>query len=135
MFKYIVQIFAAMAYTTLFSYVVYLITVLPIAFFMSLSWWKLLIAILILGGIIEGIKAAALVFAFIPYVWILKKNTIALVLTLFILIVNLTRFCCNVWMSDYHGTLAILFSLFLTYEIITIGLQSFPVMIAARSEE
>lgn len=77
-FKRIGQVLASFLYTPLYTGCMYLLFVLPTMWAASLSFWKMLFAILIIGGIAESCILFLQSFGLIPFVWIVKKNKISL---------------------------------------------------------
>lgn len=90
--KYLLQILSSIVYTLLVSSIFYFIVVLPIMFIVSLPWWAILLFILLLGGIIEGLKDVITVFVFMPYMWICKRNIISTGLATIILLATFIRY-------------------------------------------
>ena len=75
--KGIGQILASLVYTPLYTGIMYLVIVLPTMWIISLSTWKMIIAFILLGGIIEGVIAILQVLGLMPFAWIVKNNRIS----------------------------------------------------------
>ena len=101
--KYILQIIVALLYTSIFASAAYLITVIPVAWIMSLSWWQFLLVVFIAGGIIEAIISSLNVLIMIPFVWIVNKNVVSLVLCILSFVINAIGFIINIWKFEHEG--------------------------------
>ena len=75
--KIIGQILSSLVYTPLYTGIMYLAIVLPTMWIISLSTWKMIIAFIFLGGIIEGVIAILQVLGLMPFAWIVKNNRIS----------------------------------------------------------
>lgn len=129
--KYLGQILCSFLYTELFSILVFAIVIFPTVFVLSLSWWQMIIAILLLGGIIMAIRVFAYTSLLMPYHWINKNNGVATVISIILLAVNFIRYGYNVWTCDGHGIWVILFCLFVTYELLSFFVSALPILILA----
>lgn len=113
--KYFLQIISAIFYTCLFTGIMYLVMVLPIAFIVSLPWWGMLLILLIGGGIIEGLISVFQIIGLLPYSWIVKDNSVAMWISILLMSFNLGRSTWMLWESLIgHGfwaiTIALVFS-------------------------
>ena len=134
--KYLAQIVASIVYSNLFTGLMYLIIVLPIAWVLSLPWWGILLVIVLGGGIIEGIISLLQVLGIMPYTWIVKNNTTALVLSILIILFNLGRSTFVLWKSLIgQGTLAIILAIVFTGLIIQLVFSVIPALITFKNEE
>ena len=87
--KSIGQVLAAVVYTCLFTGLLYLILVLPLGWIISLETKTMILALIFLGGIIQALIVGAQVLLMIPYAWIVKKNIVALVISVGLMILIL----------------------------------------------
>lgn len=53
--KFIGQVLASLVYTPLYTGIMYVAIVLPAAWILSLSFWKMVVAFIVFGGFIEGL--------------------------------------------------------------------------------
>ena len=113
--NYIGQILAAPIYTCLFTGIMYFVIILPLAYIITLPWWAMLMVIFIAGGILEGLISLLTAVGTIPFVWIVKKNTVALVIASFIAIFNIGCNIVKLWQVLLgNGFWAILFAIIAT---------------------
>lgn len=133
--KYFVQVICAYIYTKLFVALVFVLAVLPAVYFLSLTWWKMLIAILVLGGIITAVRGFAYTFLLMPFRWINRSNKWATGIGIFIIVVNFIRYGYKIWTLDIHGIWAILFCIFATYELVMFFLSALPILLMAYEDK
>ena len=114
---------------------VFVAVVFPTVLILSLTWWQILIAILLLGGIIMGIRGFAYTSLLMPYTWINKNNKVATAISIILIVVNFIRYCYNVWTCDGHGIWVILFCLFVTYELVMFFLSALPILLMAYEDK
>lgn len=113
--KYIAQILASLVYTSLFTGIMYLVITVPLAFILSLPWWGILLFIFIGGGILEAIVTTLGSFGTMPYVWIVKKNIIATIIAIVLVLVNVGMNLFRLWGALWgNGTWAIIFGIVVT---------------------
>jgi hypothetical protein len=79
--KYLSQILAALIYTPLYTGIMYLVIVLPVLWIVHLSTWKMIVAFIFLGAILEGIITILQVLGLIPFTWIVKNNRVSLLIS------------------------------------------------------
>lgn len=75
--KRILQTICALLYTPIYTGIMYVAIVYPIMWVLTLSFWKMIVAIIILGGLIEGLIAFLQSIGVLPYAWIVKQNNFA----------------------------------------------------------
>ena len=75
--KIIGQILSSLIYTPLYTGIMHLAIVLPTMWIISLSTWKMIVAFIFLGGIIEGMITVLQVLGLMPFGWIVKNNRIS----------------------------------------------------------
>lgn len=118
------QIIAAIVYTCLYTGLLYLILVMPMAWYLSLSTKAMILVAIFLGGIIEFVLIGAQVLIMMPYAWIVKENVVALVVSICLVLFNLVRSDIGVWKS-VSGTgstgivIAVIITLLILQAIIT----------------
>lgn len=79
--KVIGQILASLVYTPLYTGIIYTVTVLSTTWIITLSFWSMILAFFVEGGIIVGFISLLQAIGFIPFVWIVKKNPISLAIS------------------------------------------------------
>lgn len=75
--KSVVQVLSAIAYAPIYVGIMYLAIAYPTVWILSLSFWKMVLAIVVLGCIIEGLVALLQSIGLIPFAWIVKHNKVA----------------------------------------------------------
>ena len=70
--KYIGQILTALLHTPLYTGIMYFVIVFPTMWIITLSTWKMILAFILLGGIIEGVISLLQVLGLMPFAWIVK---------------------------------------------------------------
>lgn len=134
--KIIGQFFAAIAYTCLFTGLMYLILVLPLGWFLSLSTKTMIIVGIFLGGIIEGIIIGLQFLLMSPYVWIVKKNIVALIISIGLILFNLIYNGVNVWKTAVsYGTEGVIVAIIISILIIQTLFMTIPVIIGFYTED
>lgn len=135
-FKYILQVVSAFLYSNLFTGIMYLVMVLPIAWIISLPWWGMLLVLVFGGGIIEGIISILTAGGLLPFAWIVKGNIVSLCLSLLIIIFNLGRSTIVLWQSLVgNGFWAVMLAVVFTGFVIQLLLATVPTLISMRSED
>lgn len=76
--KYLSQILAALIYTPLYTGIMYLVIVFPVLLIVHLTTWKMMLAFIFLGGILEGIIYFLQVIGIVPFTWIVRNNRVSL---------------------------------------------------------
>ena len=117
--KYILQVLAAVVYSGIVSSIVFIITVLPEAWLLSLSWWKILLIVIFLGGILFEIIHFLYTIVILPFVWIHGKNFIATACSVLTFFVNGIILCIKLWQIEYEGTWHFICLVLLTSTIVT----------------
>lgn len=80
--KYVGQVLSSIIYTPIYTGVMYLLIVFPFMWIVTLSFWKMVIAVIVLGGIIEGVVMLLQTLGILPYSWIVKNNRVALFISI-----------------------------------------------------
>lgn len=102
--EYIAQIVVALLYTAIFATAAYAITVIPLAFILSLGGWQIVLVLLIAGGLIEAIVTGLQFIITLPFLWIVKRNIVALILCILSFIYNAISYIVNIWQIEHDGT-------------------------------
>ena len=93
----------------------YFAIILPLAYIVTLPWWAMIIVIFLVGGVIEGLISLLIAVGTIPYIWIVKKNAVALVIASIVAIFNIGCNILKLWqVSLGNGFWAILFAIIAT---------------------
>ena len=99
--KYIGQILAAIIYSPLYTGLMYIIVVFPLAWILKFSFWKALVAFIIFGGVVEGLMNLLQTIGIMPYYYIIKKNNVAyyisLILCVLFPLLNIIHLWYNIW--------------------------------------
>ena len=101
--EYIAQIVIALLYTAIFATAAYAITVIPLAFILSLSGWQIVLVLIIAGGLIEAIVTGLQFIIMLPFLWIVKRNIVALILCILSFIYNAISYIVNIWQIEHEG--------------------------------
>lgn len=101
--EYIAQIVIALLYTAIFATAAYAITVIPLAFILSLSGWQIVLVLIIAGGLIEAIVTSLQFIIMLPFLWIVKRNIVALILCILSFIYNAISYIVNIWQIEHEG--------------------------------
>lgn len=101
--EYIAQIVIALLYTAVFATAAYAITVIPLAFILSLSGWQVVLVLIIAGGLIEAIVTGLQFIIMLPFLWIVKRNIVALILCILSFIYNAISYIVYIWQIEHEG--------------------------------
>lgn len=101
--EYIAQIVIALLYTAIFATAAYAITIIPLAFILSLSGWQVVLVLIIAGGLIEAIVTGLQFIIMLPFLWIVKRNIVALILCILSFIYNAISYIVNIWQIEHEG--------------------------------
>lgn len=113
--KYLGQILTAILYTPLYTGAMYLAILLPFSWVMSLSFWKMVVAILFLGGLIEGFIAVLQTIGLMPFIWIVKNNKVSFWLSVGLCIIFPILNVISLWRVFLHyGTMGVITAIILT---------------------
>lgn len=136
MLKEIGQVLAAIAYTCLFTGLIYLITVLPVAWLLSLNTKTMFLVLFLIGGVLQGVIFGLQVLLMMPFYWIVKNNIVALVICIGLIVFNLTANDIRLWQSvSGQGTAAIVAGVIITGLIVEVLFYSiYGVITAYRNE-
>ncbi len=118
--KYILQILAAVIYSGIVCSIVFIITVLPEAWLLSLSWWKILLMLFFLGGIMYEIIHFLYTIVIVPFAWIHDKNLIATACSVLTFFINGIILCVQLWQIEHEGTWHFICLVLLSSTIITV---------------
>lgn len=133
--KSIGQVLAAIVYTCIFTGLLYLVLVLPLAWLLSLNTKVMILLLILLGGVLQFLIFGAQVLLMMPYGWIVKNNVVALVASIGLMLFNLIRSDVMVWQSmSGHGTSAMVVAIIITVFIIEALFMSITGIISVYSE-
>lgn len=106
--KYIGQIVGSFIYANIYTLILYFVTVIPVAFILTLDTWQIIVLIILIGGFLEFLQHIAMALSAIPFAWIVKNNITALICAIGLIVFNIGRIIYNVWqMSIGNGSMAI----------------------------
>ena len=113
--KYVLQILASLVYSYLYTAIMYIVVVLPLAYIISLPWWGMLLVIFFAGGIIEGLTNLLGGIGSVPFFWIVKKNVVAKFLSICVVVSNLGYCTITMWKHIWgNGFWAIILGIVVT---------------------
>ena len=113
--KYISQLIGAFVYANIFSLILYVVTVLPLAFVLSLQAWQIIILIILFGGFLEFLQHTIIALSTVPFHWIVKGSLTALICAIGLIVYNVARNIYNVWiMSIGNGNMAVFVAIIIT---------------------
>lgn len=101
--KKILQVLASLVYTPIYIFIIYLIMFAPMYFILSLSTNKMILAIIVVGGILEGLIIFVQALGLIPYRWIVKDNKVSLYTSFALCVLTPLYSLYNIWATtiDY----------------------------------
>lgn len=113
--KYFGQILTAMLYTPLYTGIMYMAILLPFSWVMSLSFWKMVVAILFFGGLIEGLIAVLQTIGLMPFAWIVKNNKVSFWLSVGLCVIFPILNVISLWrVFLQHSTMGVITAIILT---------------------
>ena len=114
--KQIGQVLAEIIYTCLYTGLLYIILVLPLGWLMTLSTKWMIMVLLLVGGVAEGLIISANALLMIPYGWLVKQNMVAYIISIVLVLVNLTFNDVVLWknMLAIGGKAPIVFAVIIT---------------------
>lgn len=113
--KVVGQVLAAIVYTCIFTGLLYLITVLPLAWFLTLHPVVLILVLVFLGGFLQFVVFGLQTLLLMPYAWIVKNNVVALVISVGLIFFNIIRNDVAVWKAMLgQGRSAIVIAVIIT---------------------
>lgn len=95
--KWLAQVLSSVVYSALFVSLVYLIIVYPLVWFLSLPAWAMFVVFLFGIGIIEGITTFLLTWLMTPYIWIVKRNSVAMLVSIAAIVVGIGYLIYKLW--------------------------------------
>lgn len=133
--KVIGQVLAAIVYTCIFTGLLYMILVLPLAWLLTLRPVVLILVLFLLGGFIQFVIFGLQTLLMVPYAWIVKNNVVALVISVGLMVFNLIRNDVAVWQSMLgQGRSAIVIAVIITILIAEALIMSVVGVISTYSE-
>lgn len=114
--KYLGQLVAALIYTPLYTQIMYLVTAIPVIWIATLSFWKMVMALIIVSAIIEGVIVALQILGLMPYAWISKGNKVAMGISVTICTLLTLYNIYKVWsiLLQYGGASAIIIAIIIS---------------------
>lgn len=123
--KYITQILTALVYTPIYTGIMYLAIVFPVMWIISLSTWKMILALIVLSGLIQGIIMMLQTLGSLPYTWIVKENKTSLVISIGLCAILPLYNIYSVWRILLgNGTWAFIAGVIITFMILQFVLTS-----------
>ncbi len=133
--KSIGQVLAAIVYTCIFTGLLYLVLVLPLAWLLSLNTKVMILLLILLGGVLQFLIFGAQVLLMMPYGWIVKNNIVALVMSVGLMLFNLVHSDIMVWKSmSGHGTSGVVVAVIITVLIIEALFMAITGVVSVYSE-
>ncbi len=133
--KYLGQILSAIVYTPLYTGIMYLAIAYPFSWVMSLSFWKMVVAILVLGGLIEGLIASLQTFAMMPFAWIVKNNKVSFALSTGLCVILPICNIVSLWRAFLgHGAFGVVVAIILSIMLLQFVYGSVLVLCGLKRE-
>lgn len=133
--KKIGQILASIIYTCLYTGVLYFIVMLPMVWIMSLDTKIMVLVLLLLGGVITAIQGFLGLILVYPYRWFCKENKAALIISIVLVIINLTINDVMIWrIVGSGGVSGITFGIIVTILFATAAFWAVSGIIGLSSE-
>lgn len=134
--KQVAQVIGSILYSFLFSALMYVLMVWPLVWIIGLSPFWMFVVLFLFAGIIQGIITLIQVYATLPYAWLLKRNLLATILSIGILVVLIIRSIVFVWKTCVgNGFGMILFAIVASVLLIEVVLGTIPNMLKCYNEE
>lgn len=134
--RYLGQVLAALVYTPLYTGVMYMAILLPFSWVMSLSFWTMIVAFIVLGGLIEGLIAFLQMVGLMPFAWIVKRNKAALWISTGLCVIFPILNIISLWrMFLGHGTVGIVAAVILSIMFIQFVCGSVLSLCGLKSNE
>lgn len=119
--KIVGQVIAAIAYTCLFTGLMYMLFMLPLSWLLTLKPVILILVLVIFGGLMQFVFFGLQTILLMPYSWIVKDNKVSFWISVALIIFNLIRSDVMVWKSLLgNGVSAVAIALIITALIIEI---------------
>ena len=110
--KFLGQILASVVYTFIYTGIMYLVIVFPLAYIISLPWWGILLVMMFFGGLLQGLIHILAGSGILPYMWIVNKNIVATIIAVVLILINVGSNMIRVWSAiGGGGTWAFIFGL------------------------
>lgn len=100
---YLLQIISAIIYSSLFAFVISIVTIAPTLWLFDLKFWQMLIVLFIAIEVIISIITFVQTIISIPYYWIIKDNYIAAVISILISLSIYVVAAVTMWKMPFHG--------------------------------
>lgn len=133
--KFLGQILASVVYTSIFTGIMYLVIVFPLAYIISLPWWGILLVMMFFGGLIQGLIHILAGSGMLPYMWIVNKNIVATIISVVLILINVGSNMIRVWSAiGGGGSWAFIFGLAVSVLLIEFIVMSIFGITAIYSE-
>lgn len=110
--KFLGQILASVVYTFIYTGIMYLVIVFPLAYIISLPWWGILLVMMFFGGLLQGLIHILAGSGILPYMWIVNRNIVATIISVVLILINVGSNMVRVWSAiGGGGTWAFIFGL------------------------
>lgn len=110
--KFLGQILASVVYTFIYTGIMYLVIVFPLAYIISLPWWGILLVMMFFGGLLQGLIHILAGSGILPYMWIVNRNIVATIISVVLILINVGSNIIRVWSAiGGGGTWAFIFGL------------------------
>lgn len=134
--KFSTQLLAALVYTPLYTGIMYMAILLPFSWIMSLPFWKMIVAFVVLGGLIEGLIAFLQMVGLMPFAWIVKRNKAALWVSTGLCVIFPILNIVSLWrMFLGHGTVGVVAAVILSIMFIQFVCGSVLSLCGLKSNE
>lgn len=133
--KFLGQILASVVYTFIYTGIMYLVIVFPLAYIISLPWWGILLVMMFFGGLLQGLIHILAGSGMLPYMWIVNKNIVATIISVVLILINVGSNMIRVWSAiGGGGTWAFIFGLAVSVLLIEFIVMSIFGITAIYSE-
>ena len=135
--NYILQIIAALLYSGIFSWLVVIAIAVPTGYILSLPWWAIILVFFVFGGIwdlIDGVINLLIGLITLPYAWIVKNNTVSLVISILTILIYFTSDIIKMWKNLADGTWNTIVLIIITLSLAGVGIALIRFLIGLRLE-
>lgn len=95
--KKIGQTIAALVYSIWCTGLIYIVTVFSVTLILSLPTWAIILVLLLCLGVLEAVLQFFLLTLLSPYLWIVKKNKVALCLSILTFVLCMGKNIYMLW--------------------------------------
>ncbi len=134
--KFLGQVLAALIYTPIYTGIMYAAIALPLGWIMSLSFWKMIFAIIVLGGLIEGLIAFLQMVGLFPFAWIIKGNKVSFWLSTGLSVLFPVLNIISLWgFLLAYGTTGVVFAIIVSIMLIQFICNTLLVLFGSKNDE